>query len=96
MLLLHNGRRAHLDVSIQKLAEDGSKPPEVDISMQVLPEGRRLPDFASDADPVGGWRTDVELLNELPFNAWQSREPSKAEAFRRAALGRAWLTGCAA
>src|SRR4029450_9408033 len=75
ILLLHDGRRVYLDVWIQQVVLDGSEPPDVEIEVKLLPEGRRLPDFPSKNEPLGGWRNNVGVLNEFLFNAWQSQEP---------------------
>ncbi len=65
VLRLHDGRRAYLDVWVEG-AEDDSRPPcKVDVELQELPAGQKYPHFPSTADPIGGWRDDVEPLNAL-------------------------------
>jgi len=72
VLLLHDGRRAYLNVWVEQVGDDGSRPPKVDIAFKILPTGQRLPEFQTSVEPPGGWNDEVEVLNEFLFAAWQS------------------------
>jgi len=84
VLLLHDERRAYLDVWVEQtgLVEEhegdfvevvATKPPKTDIELEILPAGKREPDFQSTAEPLGGWRKDVNVLNDLLSGIWQRR-----------------------
>jgi hypothetical protein len=71
VLRLHDGRRAYLDVWIERERDEGT-PPKVEIELDALAAGQRYPHFPSAADPVGGWRDDVQPLNDFLHRTWRS------------------------
>jgi hypothetical protein len=71
VLLLHNGRRAYLDIWVEQVGDDGKTPPKVDIEFAHLPAGQKYPNFPSPSDPIGGWIDDVQTLNIFLRRPWQ-------------------------
>ena len=65
VLRLRGGGRAYLDVWIEQAREEDAPPAKVEIELETLAADQRYPRFPSDADPVGGWRDDIEPLNAL-------------------------------
>lgn len=66
VLWLSDRRRVYLDAWIELANEDeASSPTKVDIEIAELPADQQYPQFPSASDPIGGWRDDVELLNDF-------------------------------
>ena len=64
VLGLVDGRRAYLDVWVELAEDEGADPAKVDIEFTALPENQKYPRFPSTSDPPGGWRHDVDMLND--------------------------------
>lgn len=72
ILLLHDGRRAYLFVWVEQAGDDGARTPKADIEFEILPAGQKAPTFPSTAEPLGGWREDIDVLNQFLFGIWQN------------------------